>query len=130
MKLREARHPRILLAVIDFEMRSRLQSVLRSANYDVASCSHVEDVRQLLAATDELRSCDLVICDVEMLDDEAVRRIEALQARSEIPPLILVTAFSDPVALKRVAALKTEADFDMPLDSYHQLATVLKIIPL
>lgn len=127
-KPNEDRQPHILLVLRDVSTRNRLASALRSASYDVVTYSQMDNLPGLLAAPDEPRSYDLAIWDVEMLDEDTVRWIEELQSRSEFPPLILITAFSDMHALGRVRGLKTEAVFDAHLETHNQLASVLQFV--
>ena len=125
-----SQNPRISLALQDLDMRVRLEHVLIGAGYEVVNCAQPDDLSKLVADTGALSAYELAIWDMRMLNDDSVRRIENLQARDVFPPLILITAFSDNDAFQRFCKLKTVAYFDMPLETYQQLTTVLRILPL
>lgn len=126
-------HPRILLAAVDHELSSMLARVLKLAGYDVAAISNRDQVGELLAEeslADHIQAYDLLICEAQLLDDMATRSIETAQKQGRCPPLILITAFADDGDLQRVQRLKTEAHFERAFETFEQLMTIRRVVPL
>ena len=124
---------RIFVAEFDYELLALRGHDLERAGYEVITCHDTKNIMGLLqwmiAGKSDRSPIDLIICDVNLLNHTAIEKIVSQQRCHRFPPLILITAFTNSVALAKTARLKINSTFDKAYDPQHELAVVRSLVP-
>lgn len=113
-------HPHILLAEDDFELRELLSFTLTRAGYLVTCCDNGLDLLRYLRQAQDF---DLVISDLRMPGLSGIEVLERLQDQ-DLPPVICMTAFGEPLLHAHAKNLGAAATIDKPFDLDDMLALV------
>src|SRR4051812_39712336 len=91
---------------------------LLGVGYDVIAVTDGADLLDALAATtnDCERDADVIITDVRMPNMNGISVAEMLRADGWRQPIVVISAYDDPVLLDRVRSLDCAAFFGKPLD--------------
>lgn len=122
------RPTRVLLAEDDRELRKILALALRREGYEVAEARDGNHLRSYLGALlynkHHADPVDLIITDVRMPGPSGVEMLEWLREVVWSIPVIVVTAFGDPVLHAEARRLGALAVLDKPFDVNELLALV------
>ena len=127
-----AKHPRILLAEDDHEMRSLIAWTLHRAGYKVTECRSGFELFQHLRASLEYsksKGYDLLVSDIRLPGFNAFEVLEDMQSQGECPPIILITSFGDDATHKRAKQMGVAAMFDKPFDMDDLTKMVRELVP-
>ena len=128
------RPTRIMLAEDDRELRKVLALALRRDGYEVAEARDGNHLRSYLGALlynkHQADPVDLIITDVRMPGPSGVEMLEWLREVVWSIPVIVITAFSDPVLHAEARRLGALAVLDKPFDVNELLALVHHNAPL
>jgi len=92
------RHPRVLLAEDDDELRKLVTQTLRAQDFTVIECTNgLVLVEMIVSAREAGSPIDLVVSDVRMPGVSGLSVLEALFDWDEFPspPVVLITAFGN-----------------------------------
>jgi two-component system, response regulator PdtaR len=95
-----SRHLRIIVADDEVDMRDYLQTILPAIGHSVVAVA--EDGKELVEKCRETRP-DLVITDIKMPDMDGIDAATEIYQKEAIP-VILVSAYHDPVFVRRAEA--------------------------
>ncbi|MCW8131038.1 MAG: response regulator [Planctomycetota bacterium] len=98
--------PRVLIVDDEAEMRDYMYEVLEEAGIESSTCGTVEEAIRLCGEY----SFDAVILDYVLADgtaDEVLEQVSAATKSAKMPPIMVVTGFSDMVTLEHFAAHPT-----------------------
>lgn len=125
--------PKILLAEDQPVMRALLARTLRGAGYDVVE---VQDGTALwgelthpLEDEDNPRPADLVISDIRMPGVGGLEVLARIRKRNPQAAVILMTAFGDPLTLRRAMDLGASWVFSKPFDLEQLVAAAASLVP-
>lgn len=113
------RHPRILVAEDDPEMRRLLTWRLSNAGFETVECS---DGWQLLdhlgnpVLSGEPDDYDLIVSDIRMPGVTGLEVLEGIHEAEWFVPMILITAFGNEEVHRRAKELGAAGMFDKPFD--------------
>ncbi len=128
------RPTRIMLAEDDADLRRVLAMALRREGYDVVEARDGNHLRSYLGALlynkHRADPVDLVITDVRMPGPSGVEMLEWLRGVVWSIPVIVITAFGDPVLHAEARRLGALAVLDKPFDVNELLALVRHNAPL
>lgn len=112
--------PKILLAEDQPVMRELVARTLRGAGYDVVEVQDGDALWRELADPrpdeDNPRAPDLVISDIRMPGLDGLEVLARIRQRAPTTPVILMTAFGDPLTLLRAMDLGASWVFSKPFD--------------
>lgn len=109
---------RLLLAEDDDEMRRLLASVLRNDGYTVVEAADGQEMLDALTAaqTGGGDPINLVVADVRMPRLTGLEVLEQICGAHVTAPVILITAFGDPVTHEKAYELGAAAVLDKPFE--------------
>ncbi len=113
------RHPRILVAEDDSEMRRLLTWRLRNAGFETVECA---DGWQLLdhlgnpVLSGEPDDYDLIVSDIRMPGVTGLEVLEGIHESEWFVPMILITAFGNEEVHRQARELGAAGMFDKPFD--------------
>lgn len=113
------KHPHILLAEDDSDLRALLTAKLEGHGHQVTACKHgldlVEQLDRAFGAGGR-EDVDLVITDILMPGVTGMSILEGLNAFARRCPVVLMTAFGDAETHAKAKRLNATALFDKPFD--------------
>jgi CheY-like chemotaxis protein len=125
------RHPRLLLAEDDVEMRALLVRHLRQAGFEVTPvASGDEALDQLADAILSEQHFELVIADIRMPGCSGLHLLAGVRKRDWHMPVILITAFGNSDTHHEARRLGAYAVFDKPFDFDDLKTAALNAAPL
>lgn len=114
------RQPRVLLAEDDEALRALLASTLRGEGFLV---DEVPDGRALLHALagelDATRAPDLLVTDLRLPGASGLEAVLALRAHDPWLPVLMITAFGDPLTHARAREMGVDVILDKPFELEH-----------
>ncbi len=125
------KHPVVLIAEDDEEMRKLLVCSLHNDGYEVMDCKNGWDILSRLEPFIEREQpleFDIIISDIRMPGVTGLEILEDLHAKKYFPPMILITAFGDSEIHARAKKLGAAALFDKPFKMDDLLAKVRELI--
>lgn len=114
----EAPKPKVYVAEDDDDLRRLLVETLCEAEFEVLAASSGRDMLKLFsaAARGEVPLPDAIVMDVRMPKCSGVDVLSALRAAGWEQPVVMITAFGDPVlhadATRRGASIVLDKPFD------------------
>jgi len=128
----EPRHPRILLAEDDLEMRRLLAWALEREGFTVEQCHDGYGLRKSLehnrtAGPEE--AYDLVISDIRMPGPNGLEVLREAAARPGAAPMILISAFCDDATLDLARRLGAAGLLPKPFDTEELVAHINRLLP-
>ena len=128
------RPARIMLAEDDPDMRKVLAMALRREGYEVVEATDGNHLRTYLGALlynkHRADPVDLIVTDVRMPGPSGMEMLEWLRGVVWSIPVIVITAFGDPVLHAEARRLGALAVLDKPFDVNELLALVRHNAPL
>jgi CheY-like chemotaxis protein len=124
------RHPAVLLAEDDDEMRKLLVRALSTEGYEVTECRNgIEFLLRLKPFSTRKRPVDfdIIISDIRMPGVTGLEILEALHQHKDIPPMILITAFGDSETHAQAEKFGAAAIFDKPFEINNLLTKVREV---
>ncbi len=127
------RHPRILIAEDDAEMRRLLTWRLRNAGFETVECT---DGWQLLdhlgnpVLSGEPDDYDLIVSDIRMPGVTGLEVLEGIHEAEWFVPMILITAFGNEDVHRRARELGAAGMFDKPFDIDNLIMRIRQILVL
>jgi CheY-like chemotaxis protein len=125
------KHPRILIAEDDPEMRRLLMWRLRNAGFETVECA---DGWQLLdhlgnpVLSGEPDDYDLIVSDIRMPGVTGLEVLEGIHETEWFVPMILITAFGNEDVHRRARELGAAGMFDKPFDIDDLIKQIRKIL--
>ncbi len=112
------RHPKILLAEDDHELRELLAFCLFRAGYNVTSCDNGLQLLEYLedCPGDDQPRFDLVLTDLRMPALTGLEVLETFHDYPQRPPFICMTAFGDKETHELAKNLGAAITIDKPVD--------------
>ncbi len=108
---------RVLIAEDDLEMRRLLVATLRNDGYQTKEAGDGQEMLDALEATKTGGdTIDLVVADIRMPQLTGLEVLEKICGSDFTTPVILVTAFGDPVTHERAYELGAAAVLDKPFE--------------
>ena len=125
------RHPRVLVAEDDHDMRALLVRQLERAGFEVdAVASGDEALDQLAEAIVNDRHFELIIADIRMPGCTGLNLLAGVRKRDWHTPVILITGFGTPETHDEARRLGAYAVFDKPFDIDDLKTAALNAAPL
>ena len=127
-----SRHPTILVAEDDIEMRRMLAWSLRRAGYEVIECQDgmlLMTKLGLLGPRRGLQEIDLVVSDIRMPGVTGLQVLERTRDFENVPPMILISAFADQAAFDQAEKLGAATLLPKPFDIDELVAKVRELLP-
>jgi DNA-binding NtrC family response regulator len=125
------RHPRLLLAEDNPDMRLLLVRHLEQAGFEVvAAASGDEALDQIAEAIVNERHFELIIADIRMPGCTGLNLLAGVRKRDWHTPVILITAFGTPETHHEARRLGAYAVFDKPFDFDDLKTAALNAAPL
>jgi CheY-like chemotaxis protein len=125
------KHPRILIAEDDPEMRRLLMWRLRNAGFETVECA---DGWQLLdhlgnpVLSGEPDDYDMIVSDIRMPGVTGLEVLEGIHETEWFVPMILITAFGNEDVHRRARELGAAGMFDKPFDIDDLIKQIRKIL--
>jgi CheY-like chemotaxis protein len=130
------RTARILLAEDDTEMRKLLAWGLERDGYEVVEAENGLELLEYLEpslftarTSGKISEFDLVISDIRMPGLSGLEVLAGVRKRDKATPMILITAFGDPMTHKEAKELGASAVIDKPFDIDALREIIRSIIP-
>jgi len=128
------RHPRILLAEDDGQMRSLLAETLLREGYHVTLCESgwelVTHLSSVILGGQGHGDIDAVVSDIRMPGITGLEVLETGTGNRVFPPMILITAFGDTETHLAALEFGAAAILDKPFDVDDLLRELRAIAPL
>ena len=115
----------ILLVDDSMTLRIQVGRVLRGAGFQVIEAVDGLDALEKLASANDLA---LIVCDVNMPRMSGIELLEALKARSDtLPPILMLTTEGNPELVRRARASGAKAWMTKPFKPDLLLAAAMKL---
>lgn len=124
------KHPHILLAEDNDQMRDLLVMWLHGEGYKVTPCSNGVELLNHLGFYLETgtEKFDLIISDIRMPGLLGLEVLEGLNQSKAYPPMILITAFGDDETRRKAHILGASAVLNKPFDMEELMEEVHKVL--
>ena len=120
----------VLLAEADDEMRRQLTRSLSEVGYCVTVCNSAMDLHNRMRTSRRGRGsgrCALIVVGIRLPDLTGLELVQSLNGRLGVPPIILITAFSDEAARGRAKRAGAVEVFEEPFKIADLLGVVRQI---
>ena len=116
-----------LIAIVDDDESIRLSfmSLVRSLGYRARAHASAEDLLAAMA----LCLPDCIISDIRMPDMDGITMLERLRDSRRLPPVILITAYAEPVLRARAIAAGAWNLLLKPMDETSLIACIDAVLP-
>lgn len=116
-----------LIAIVDDDEANRLSlmSLVRSLGYRAQAHASAEDLLAAMA----LCLPDCIISDIRMPDMDGITMLERLRDSRRLPPVILITAYAEPVLRARAIAAGAWNLLLKPMDETSLIACIDAVLP-
>ncbi len=127
----QQRVPKIVIAEDDREMRRYLAEKFRKFDYDVVEAEDGTGVLGYVATgliVGDGQDVDLVISDIRMPGTDGLRLLSALRSIRRDLPVVLITAFGNPVTHEEALLRGARAVINKPFEFDELLAVVRRLL--